>query len=242
MPYRPSRPWARPPLSPQPVPPAWRPPMPMEVLHYPQGLPPGQRFLPSSVIKPKDAALLAHLYGWGRTWVPDSQPTLPLYGDASYEEAWEDNWPEATHTVHPGSFNRAAAFMFDERDEEILEALGWSPGQIDALAEAESVAFGDEAAKQRIGPKLAQGIANLFRRDASGQSKVDKTAKKLEDLSTRMAKLKSQLEQAGAPVPLPPPPAPPLPAPVPSAGICPWRAASAAAVALGLGYVLGRRR
>ena len=187
MPYRPTRPWAYPPMLPQPVPPAWRPPMPVAYVAFPQPPPPGRAYLPPLRIMPKDQRLMQVLYGPG--WASSAG----LMG----------GFPEAQVAVHPGSFNHDP--FYDElgddegdgdwlglEDEDVLEAVGLDVADLDALSGSDWYSYGAEEPKFPV-------ISKLFRRGPSGESKATRAVRKLQKLTKKVAAAQALADDATAP-------------------------------------------
>ena len=229
MGYRPTRPWAYAPLIPQRVPPAWRPPMPVGFVEYPQPVPPGMGYLPSfaenycaggasrrgisvgSYMTAKDASALASVHG-----PPPSHAVQNYHHLLEDDEAdlFEDEWDDdadlggADYSVGLGSYNRRrlSRMGMDEDESELLDILGLEPDEIDALFSAEIMAFGAEAEKAQEAKKRPFAkISALFKRDASGQSKISRTTGKIAKLSEKLDELQTQYapEDQGQPMPAP---------------------------------------
>ena len=238
MGYRPTRPWAYPPLIPQRVPPAWRPPMPVGFVQYPQPMPPGMGYLPSfaenycaggasrrgisvgSYMTAKDASALASVHGPPPPQaVQNYHHLLDVDEDEMFDEEWDDDMDlgEADYSVALGSYNRRrlSRLGMDEEESEILDILGLDEDEIDALFSAEIMAFGAEAEKAQEAKKRPFAkISALFKRDAAGESKISRTTGKIAKLSRKLEELQSeygpeaQVEPIAAPMYAPAPPPP----------------------------------
>ena len=173
-----------------------------------------------SYMTAKDASALASVHGPPTPLAVQNYHHLLDVDDSDLlEDEWDDDMDlgEADYSVAIGSYNRRrlSRMGMDDEESEILEILGLEHDEIDALFSAEIMAFGAKAEKAQEEKKRPFAkISALFKRDASGESKISRTTGKIAKLSQKLEELQSQygpqaeVQPLAAPMyPAPPPPA-----------------------------------